>query len=53
MFGDIEIVVARELTKLFEETRREKVSAAITHFTTKNPKGEFTILFQGTRSIDH
>ena len=45
VFGDIEIVVARELTKLYEEVRREKVSEAITHFTTKNPKGEFTILF--------
>ena len=46
VFGDIQIVVARELTKLYEEVRREKVSASITHFTTKTPKGEFTILFE-------
>lgn len=46
VFGDIEIVVARELTKMYEEVRREKVSASIEHFTKKNPKGEFTILWK-------
>ena len=44
VFGDIEIVVARELTKLHEEVYRGKVSDALTHFS--NPKGEFVILFQ-------
>lgn len=45
VFGDIEIVVCRELTKLHEEVRREKVSVAIDYFTKVAPKGEFTLLF--------
>ena len=44
-FGDIEIVTARELTKIHEEVRREKVSLSIEHFTNHQPRGEFTILF--------
>ena len=45
VFGDIEIVTARELTKMYEEVRREKISESLAHFTMKKPKGEFTILF--------
>lgn len=45
IFGDIEIVVCRELTKLHEEVRREKVSIAIEHFSKVAPRGELTILF--------
>ncbi len=45
VFGDIDVVVARELTKLYEEVRREKVSEAIEHFTKVKPRGEFVILF--------
>lgn len=44
VFGDIDVVVTRELTKLHEEVRREKVSEAIEYFTKTAPKGEFTIL---------
>ena len=44
VFGDVEIVVCRELTKLHEEIRREKVSDSIEHFSTVTPKGELTIL---------
>lgn len=44
VFGDIEVVVTRELTKMHEEVRREKVSESIQHFTKTPPKGEFTIL---------
>ena len=44
-FGDITIVVARELTKVHEEMRREKLSESIKHFTEKTPKGEFVVLF--------
>lgn len=43
-FGDINIVLARELTKVHEEIRREKISSAIEHFTKTVPKGEFVIL---------
>jgi len=45
-FGDIEIVICRELTKIFEEIRREKIGDLINHFEQIKPKGELTILFQ-------
>src|SRR3989344_4233910 len=45
IFGDIDVVVCRELTKLHEEVRREKVSQSIAHFSQTKPKGEFVILF--------
>jgi len=44
VYGDVEIALARELTKKFEEVRREKVSDAIAHFTTHPPKGEFIVI---------
>jgi 16S rRNA (cytidine1402-2'-O)-methyltransferase len=44
IYGDTEIVLARELTKKFEEIRREKVSGAIAHFASHAPKGEFTVI---------
>lgn len=44
VYGDIEIVVAREMTKKFEEIRREKVSASIEHFRAITPKGEFILV---------
>lgn len=45
MLGDVEIVVCRELTKIHEEIRREKVSQSVKHFERVKPKGEFTLLF--------
>ncbi|OGD84330.1 16S rRNA (cytidine(1402)-2'-O)-methyltransferase [Candidatus Curtissbacteria bacterium RBG_13_40_7] len=45
VFGDVDIVICRELTKLHEEVRRETVSESIKHFSQVTPKGEFTILF--------
>ncbi len=44
IYGDIEIVLARELTKKFEEIRREKVSAMIGHFKTDKARGEFIVV---------
>lgn len=44
VFGNVDMVVARELTKFHEEVRREKVSESIEHFTKTTPKGEFVIL---------
>jgi 16S rRNA (cytidine1402-2'-O)-methyltransferase len=38
------IVVARELTKKFEEFRRGTASILLSHFQTKSPKGEITLL---------
>lgn len=45
VFGETDVVAARELTKIHEEVRREKVSYAIEYFTNTKPRGEFTILF--------
>lgn len=44
IFGDVDIVIARELTKKFEELRREKASASIAHFGSVKPKGEFIVI---------
>jgi len=45
IMGDIYIVCARELTKKFEEIRREKVSECIRHFSNTKILGEFIIMF--------
>ncbi len=49
VLGDREVVVARELTKMFEEVRRDTAANHIKHFTKHPPKGEFVILFNGNR----
>ena len=43
--GNIDIVICRELTKVHEEIRREKISESLERFKKVNPKGEFVILF--------
>lgn len=45
VFGNIKIVICRELTKIHEEIRRKKISESITHFEKTKPRGEFTLLF--------
>jgi 16S rRNA (cytidine1402-2'-O)-methyltransferase len=45
VLGDREIVVARELTKIFEELKRGKISEFIAG--KKKLKGEITIIIQG------
>lgn len=45
VFGDIDIVVCRELTKMHQEIRREKISESIRHFSSIASKGEFVIVF--------
>ncbi|MFH1995617.1 MAG: 16S rRNA (cytidine(1402)-2'-O)-methyltransferase [Candidatus Omnitrophota bacterium] len=44
IYGDVKIVCARELTKKFEEIRREPVSAALEHFNSNKVRGEFIII---------
>jgi 16S rRNA (cytidine1402-2'-O)-methyltransferase len=41
------IVLARELTKLYEEFWRGTISEAIAHYTQVEPKGEFTLVVAG------
>jgi 16S rRNA (cytidine1402-2'-O)-methyltransferase len=44
------VVVARELTKLFEEFQRGSAQSVLEHFSLKNPKGEITLLI-GPREL--
>ncbi len=39
--------VARELTKMFEETRKSTLSELVTHYTTHPPKGEIVLVISG------
>jgi 16S rRNA (cytidine1402-2'-O)-methyltransferase len=45
--SDRPIVIARELTKLYEEFWRGTVADAITHYQEKEPQGEYTLLIAG------
>jgi 16S rRNA (cytidine1402-2'-O)-methyltransferase len=45
VFGDIDIVTCRELTKIHESKRREKISESLAHYKKTNPKGEYVLLF--------
>lgn len=42
--GDREIAICREITKIYEEVLRMKISEAIIHFQNKPPKGEFVLV---------
>ena len=44
VFGDIDIIIARELTKIHEEVWRGRLSEAIAYFS--NPQGEFVLLLR-------
>ncbi len=47
ILGDRNIVLARELTKMYEEVIRTTVSEAIEKYRERAPKGEFVLLVQG------
>jgi 16S rRNA (cytidine1402-2'-O)-methyltransferase len=44
VYGDEEVVLAREITKKFEDIRRQKVSEAIGRFEAEPPRGEFIVI---------
>lgn len=44
VFGEVSVVVARELTKIHEEVRRGSISKVIEYFNKVKPRGEFTII---------
>lgn len=44
-FGNIQIVLMRELTKIHEERISDSIDNLIEKYSGKNPKGEFVILF--------
>ncbi|MEG1633664.1 MAG: 16S rRNA (cytidine(1402)-2'-O)-methyltransferase [Oscillospiraceae bacterium] len=45
--GDRDIAVCRELTKLYEQTLRMKLSEALAYFTENQPRGEFVLVVSG------
>ena len=49
-FGeDRKVAVSREISKMFEETKRGKMKEVLTHFEEKKPKGEFVIVVEGKK----
>ena len=48
--GDRSIAVCRELTKIYEEVFRGRISQAIEHFS--EPRGEFTLIIEGKQERD-
>lgn len=51
--GDRDVVIARELTKLFEETRHGKLSDMARHYAEKGPpKGEIVVLVGPPQAVD-
>ena len=48
IFGDREIAVARELTKVHEEFRRGKLSEVVRALADRDIKGEIVIMVHGT-----
>ena len=43
------VSVSRELTKLFEETKRGAISEVLSYYTNKPPKGEIVIVVTGKK----
>ena len=50
--GDREIVVTRELTKVFEEVIRGKITHVLNVLNGRQIKGEITLLVSGKRALD-
>lgn len=46
-FGERRVVLAREVTKLYEEFYRGSIQEAIAYFTGRKPRGEFVIIIEG------
>lgn len=47
VLGDRRICLARELSKLFEEYERGRISELIARYETKEPRGEYVIILEG------
>jgi 16S rRNA (cytidine1402-2'-O)-methyltransferase len=48
ILGDRQVVILREMTKVFEEVKRGTVSAMLAHLTKEKIIGEFTLVVEGT-----
>ncbi|MEH2323835.1 MAG: 16S rRNA (cytidine(1402)-2'-O)-methyltransferase [Nostoc sp.] len=49
--SDRQIVLGRELTKLYEEFWRGTIAEAIAHYNQREPQGEYTLLVAGIQAI--
>jgi len=49
VFGERRISISREITKLFEETRRGTLGELLAHFEQHEPRGEFVFVIEGAR----
>ncbi len=45
VFGDINVTLCREITKIYEETKKGNIKELIDYYSQNNPKGEFVLLF--------
>lgn len=52
IYGDREVVLVRELTKLFEEYQRGSVSEVIAYLTEHSLKGECLLIISGFTEVD-
>ena len=53
VFGDREITISREMTKLHEETLRFTLSEAVEYFKATPPRGEFVLCVRGAAEQAH
>lgn len=49
VFGDRETAVCNELTKLYENVQRGKLSNLIAHYEQYEPRGEYVVVIEGSR----
>ncbi len=53
VFGDRELALVRELTKLHEEVIRTTLAAAAERFAAEAPRGEFVVIVGGAPQVKH
>jgi 16S rRNA (cytidine1402-2'-O)-methyltransferase len=51
-FGDRNIAVCRELTKIYQEIYRGSIKESIQYFIEKKPRGEFVLVLEGKKLED-
>ena len=51
-FGDRQITLCREITKLHEETMRTTLAQAVAHYEENTPKGEFVLVLAGAEPVE-
>lgn len=51
VLGNRRVSISREMTKVFEETLRMRLSDAVAHFAEHTPRGEFVIVVEGAPEV--